>query len=383
MLRFLTAGESHGPALVAVIEGAPSGVPFLAEELGQELARRRLGHGRGNRMKIEKDELEIIGGVRHGRTLGSPVAVLIRNTEWPRWQEDMSPHPGSPRRTLTAPRPGHADLVGMQKYDTEDARDILERASARETAARTIVGYLSKSILSAVGVEVISHVVAIGDVEVPDAPPPNPSALAEIDQDPVRCADKWASAAMVAAIDAAKADRDTLGGVAEVVAHGLVPGLGSHVHWDRKLDAALAEALMSIQAIKAVELGDGLRTARRRGSVAHDEIYLEDGEYVRHTDRAGGTEGGMTTGQPLRVRAAMKPISTLMRALDTVDVKTGEATKAIRERSDVCAVPAAGIVAEQMVAFVLAREYLRMFGGDAIDDVVAGVDRYRARIARS
>lgn len=334
-------------------------------------------------MKIEKDELEIIGGVRHGRTLGSPVAVLIRNTEWPRWQEDMSPHPGSPRRTLTAPRPGHADLVGMQKYDTEDARDILERASARETAARTIVGYLSKSILSAVGVEVISHVVAIGDVEAPDAPPPNPSALAEIDQDPVRCADKWASAAMVAAIDAAKADRDTLGGVAEVVAHGLVPGLGSHVHWDRKLDAALAEALMSIQAIKAVELGDGLRTARRRGSVAHDEIYLEDGEYVRHTDRAGGTEGGMTTGQPLRVRAAMKPISTLMRALDTVDVKTGEATKAIRERSDVCAVPAAGIVAEQMVAFVLAREYLRMFGGDAIDDVVAGVDRYRARIARS
>lgn len=382
MLRFLTAGESHGPALVAVVEGAPSGVPFLVEELGAELGRRRLGHGRGNRMRIEKDELEIIGGVRHGRTLGSPVAVLIRNTEWPRWQEDMSPHPGEPTRTLTAPRPGHADLVGMQKYDTEDARDILERASARETAARTVVGYLSKAILAAVGVEVLSHVVAIGDVEVPDAEPPVPGDLAAIDEDPVRCADAWASAAMVQAIDAAKADRDTLGGVAEVVAHGLVPGLGSHVHWDRKLDAALAEALMSIQAIKAVEVGDGLRTARRRGSEAHDEIYLEDGEYVRHTDRAGGTEGGMTTGQPLRVRAAMKPISTLMRALDTVDVTTGEPTKAIRERSDVCAVPAAGIVAEQMVAFVLAREYLRMFGGDAIDDVVGSVDRYRARIAR-
>ncbi len=382
MLRFLTAGESHGPALVAVVEGAPSGVPFLAEELGGELARRRLGHGRGNRMKIEQDELEIVGGVRHGRTLGSPVAVLIRNTEWPRWQEDMSPHPGEPRRTLTAPRPGHADLVGMQKYDTQDARDILERASARETAARTIVGYLSKSILAAVGVDVLSHVVAIGDVEAPAGHVPSPSDLAAIDLDPVRCADAGASASMVAAIDAAKADRDTLGGVAEVVAHGVVPGLGSHVHWDRKLDAALAEALMSIQAIKAVEIGDGLRTARRRGSVAHDEIYLEDGAYVRRTDRAGGTEGGMTTGQPLRVRAAMKPISTLMRALDTVDVTTGEATRAIRERSDVCAVPAAGIVAEQMVAFVLAREYLRMFGGDAIDDVVASVDRYRARIAR-
>lgn len=380
MLRFLTAGESHGPALVAVIEGAPAGIPFLEEGLAAELARRRLGHGRGNRMKIEKDELEIVGGIRHGVTLGSPVAVLIRNTEWPRWQEDMSPGPGAPGRTLTSPRPGHADLVGMWKYDTKDARNILERASARETAARTVVGYLSKQVLAAIGGSVLSHVVSIGEVRAADEPLPGAEDLPMIDADPVRCFDPDASARMVEAIDRAKQERDTLGGVVEVLAHGIPPGLGSHVHWDRRLDAELAEALMSIHAIKAVEVGDGFRSAFRRGSEAHDEIFAEDGAIVRHTDRAGGTEGGISTGQPIRVRAAMKPISTLMRALRTVDVETKEAAEAFRERSDVCAVPAAGVVAEQMVAFVLAREVLRMFGGDTIGDLQAGVARYRDRL---
>ncbi len=382
MLRFLTAGESHGPALVAIVEGAPAGVPFLEDGLGRELARRRLGHGRGNRMKIERDELEIVGGVRHGVTLGSPVAVLIRNTEWPRWADEMSPAPGAADKPLTSPRPGHADLVGMLKYDTKDARNILERSSARETAARTIVGHLSKQILASIDATVLSHVVAIGDVRTEGGVLPTPADLARIDADPVRCFDPDASARMVARIDAARADRDTLGGVVEVIGHGLPPGLGSHVHWDRRLDSQLSGALMSIQAIKAVEVGDGFRSAGRPGSAAHDEIFAEGGSFVRHTDRAGGTEGGMSTGQPIRVRAAMKPISTLMRALRTVDVETKEEVEAFRERSDVCAVPAAGVVAEQMMAFVLAREALRMFGGDTIGDFVASVTRYRDRLDR-
>lgn len=380
MLRFLTAGESHGPALVAVVEGAPAGVSFLMEGLAAELARRRLGHGRGNRMKIEQDEIEVLGGVRHGVTLGSPVAVLIRNTEWPRWENEMSPAPGSPTRPLTAPRPGHADLAGMLKYDTKDARDILERASARETAARTIVGYLSKQILAEIGGSVLSHVVAIGDIAVPPGIRPGPDDLAGIDANPVRCFDATTSSRMIARIDAARTDRDTLGGVVEVLATGLPPGLGSHVHWDRRLDASLAGALMSIQAIKAVEVGDGFDSAHRPGSQAHDEIFIEGTSLVRRTDRAGGIEGGMSTGQPIRVRVAMKPISTLMRALQTVDVETKEPEAAFRERSDVCAVPAAGVVAEQMVAYVLAAELTRMFGGDTVGDLRAAVGRYRDRL---
>lgn len=378
MLRYLTAGESHGPGLVAIIEGAPSGLPFLRDDLGGELARRRLGYGRGNRMKLERDELEIMGGVRHGFTLGSPIAVVIRNTEWPRWSEEMSPDPGSPKKVLTAPRPGHADLVGMQKYDRRDARDILERASARETAARTVVGYTAKLLLAQIGVSVLSHVVSIGTAES-DGEVPALGDLERIDESPVRAFS--GEAAMIAEIEAAKADRDTLGGVVEVIAYGLPPGIGSHVHGDRRLDARLAEALMSIQAMKGVEIGDGLRTAARRGSEAHDEIFHDGDDFTRVTDRAGGTEGGMTTGQPLRVRAAMKPISTLMRPLATVDIENKETDVAFRERSDVCAVPAAGVVAEQMVAIVLAQEVQRMFGGDTVGDLQTSVEAYRQRIA--
>jgi chorismate synthase len=382
MLRYLTAGESHGPGLVAIVEGVPAGLAFDLDSLAHQLERRRSGHGRGNRMKLERDELEVLGGVRHGRTLGSPIAVVVRNTEWPRWSEDMAATPGEPKRTLTTPRPGHADLVGMQKYDTHDARDILERASARETAARTVVGYVAGALLAELGVAVLSHVVAIGEVSVPDGVVPGPGDLDTIDEDPVRCFHPESSAAMVAAIDAAKADRDTLGGVVEVVVHGLWPGLGSHVHWDRKLDARLAGALMSIQAIKGVEVGDGFATTTRRGSAAHDEI-LPDGRggFARASNRAGGTEGGMSTGEPLRVRAAMKPISTLMRALRSVDVTTKQPDTAFRERSDVCAVPRAGVVAEHVVAAVVADETLRQFGGDTVGDVVAALDRYRARVA--
>ncbi len=378
MLRFLTAGESHGPGLVAVIEGVPAHLPFLADELSAELSRRRLGYGRGNRMKVEKDLLEILGGVRHGTTLGSPVAVLIRNSEWPRWESEMSPHPGSTERPLTTPRPGHADLVGMQKYDTHDARNILERASARETAARTVVGYLAKSVLASIGVDVLSHVVAIGAVSS-EGDVPKPADLTAVDESPVRAFS--GEERMVAEIERAKADRDTLGGVVEVLAYGLPPGVGSHTHWDRRLDGQIAEALMSIQAIKGVEVGDGFRSAARRGSEAHDEIYREAAEFMRQTDRAGGTEGGMSTGQPLRVRAAMKPISTVMKPLQTVDVASKKADVAFRERSDVCAVPAAGVVAEQMVAYVLARELLSQFGGDTIGDFAGAVASYRKRLA--
>lgn len=381
MLRFLTAGESHGPALVAVVEGLPAGLPVLIDEIGSELARRRLGFGRGGRMKIEKDELEILGGVRHGRTLGSPVAIVIRNTEYEeKWSEEMSPHPGESKKQLTAPRPGHADLVGMMKYDTHDARDILERASARETAARTVVGYLAKTLLASIDVAVFSHVVAIGTVSAPSDRLPLPTDLPRIDESPVRVFDATAEQAMIAEIEAARADRDTLGGVVEVLAYGLPPGVGSHVHWDRKLDGRLAEALMSIQAIKGVEVGDGFTTATRRGSAAHDELHVSESGPVRHTNRAGGTEGGMSNGDPLRVRAAMKPISTVPRSLQTVDVVTKEAKTAFYERSDVVAVPAAGIVAEQMVAIVLAQEVQRQFGGDTVDDFRHAVEAYRTRL---
>lgn len=383
MFRFLTAGESHGPGLVTIVEGLPAGLEVSRKGLAAELARRRAGHGRGRRMRLEQDELEILGGVRFGRTLGSPVAVLIRNTEWPKWQAQMTPDPvAETGRTLTAPRPGHADLPGMQKYDTHDARDILERSSARETAARTVAGYTARALLREVGVGVLSHVVRIGSVEAPSDVYPEMSDLAVIDTSPVRAFDPESSAAMVAEIDAATEDRDTLGGVAEVIAYGVPTGLGSHVHWDRKIDSLLAGALMSVHAIKAVEIGDGLRSAGRHGSEAHDEIYHEADDFFRLTNRAGGTEGGMTIGGMLRVRVAMKPISTVMKPLDTVNVTSKEPEKAFRERSDVCAVPAAGVVAEQMVAIVLAQEMQRKFGGDTVGDMQAAVAAYRARLAQ-
>ncbi|OFW66868.1 MAG: chorismate synthase [Actinobacteria bacterium RBG_16_68_21] len=380
MLRFLTAGESHGPGLVAVVEGLPAGLVVDIDGIAAELRRRRLGHGRGRRMLIEQDDLEILGGVRFSRTLGGPVAVVIRNTEWPKWEEEMSTAPGSARRPLTTPRPGHADLSGMIKTDTHDARDILERSSARETAARTVVGYLAKGLLATAGVTVISHVVAIGGVAAKELVP-GPDDLATIDASPVRTFDPTAETDMIAAIDRAQSERDTLGGVVEVLAFGLPPGVGSHVHWDRRLDGLLAGALMSIPAIKAVEVGDGLRSAARLGSAAHDEIRHDEAGFSRPTDRAGGLEGGMTTGQTLRLRAAMKPLSTLMRPLGTVDVITKEPAEAFRERSDVCAVPAAGVVAEQMVAFVLADELARKFGGDTVDDFTQAVVAYRRRVA--
>jgi chorismate synthase len=383
VLRFLTAGESHGPGLVAIVEGLPAGLPVDQDGIAGELARRRLGTGRGARMRIEKDELELLAGVRHGFTLGSPVAVIVRNTEWPRWQETMSPEAGEdsePPRRLTSPRPGHADLAGMLKYDTHDARDILERASARETAARTVVGYLAKLLLREIGVTVLSHVVRIGSVEAPAAPLPGPQDLETIDASPVRCFDPEATRAMVAEIEAARDARDTLGGVVEIIAFGLPVGVGSHVHWDRRLDARLAGALMSIHAIKAVELGDGIRSAERRGSEAHDEIFYGEG-FERRTNRAGGTEGGMTIGL-LRVRAAMKPISTVLKGLQTVDVVTKEAQQAFYERSDTCAVPAAGVVAEQMIAIVLAQECQRMFGGDTVADFRAAASAYGERLKR-
>lgn len=380
MLRFLTSGESHGPGLVATVEGLPAGLTVTREGVASELARRRLGFGRGPRMRLEKDELEILAGIRFGKTLGGPVTVLIRNTEWEKWREEMSPDPGESSKRETKPRPGHADLVGMQKYDTHDARDILERASARETAARTVVGYLAKQLLAEIGVTVLSHVVAIGSVKAPRDVLPAPDDLDAVDASQVRAFDADSEKAMIAEIEAAKADRDTLGGVVEVLAYGLPPGLGSHVHWDRKLDGLLAGALMSIQAIKAVEIGDGLTQAESRGSAAHDEITMTGGEFTRRTNRSGGLEGGMTTGGVLRVSAAMKPISTLMRPLETVDVETKQKEAAFRERSDVCAVPAAGVVAEQMVAYVLANEVIRKFGGDTVADLVASCDAYKARL---
>ena len=385
MLRWLTAGESHGPALVAILEGLPAGVVVTSDDLADELARRRLGLGRGARMAFERDDVEFLGGVRHGKSQGGPVALRVGNTEWPKWETVMAPDPVDPEvlagqarnAPLTRPRPGHADLVGMQKYGFDDARPILERASARETAARVALGVVAKAFLrQAAGVEVVSHVVSLGRVEAPDGVVPGPADLAAVDADPVRCLDPAASAAMVEEVEAARKDGDTLGGVVEVLAYGLPPGLGSHVHWDRRLDARLASALMGIQAIKGVEVGDGFRTARRRGSEAHDEIESGPGGLRRRTGRAGGTEGGMSTGDPLRVRAAMKPISTVPRALDTVDVATGEPAKAINQRSDVCAVPAAGVVAEAMVALVLADALVEKFGGDSVTETRRNIGAY-------
>ena len=393
MLRWLTAGESHGPALVALLEGLPAGVRTSSADIADALARRRLGYGRGARMAFERDEVELLGGVRHGVTLGGPIAVRIGNTEWPKWVDVMAPEPvdaegrryDEPGRfdgvgraaPLSRPRPGHADLVGMQKYGFDDARPVLERASARETAARVAVGEIARGFLRQVfDVEVVSHVVAIGPVSLPDGIVPSPDQLAAVDADPVRCLDPETSARMVAEVDAARKDGDTLGGVVEVVVHGLPPGLGSHVHWDRRLDARVAGALMGIQAMKGVEFGDGFRTATRRGSVAHDEIEGGEGGLRRLTGRAGGVEGGMSTGEVLRVRAAMKPISTVPRALSTVDVTTGEPAVAINQRSDVIAVPAAGVVAEAMVSLVLADLALEKFGGDSVDETRRNLEGY-------
>jgi chorismate synthase len=390
VLRWLTAGESHGPALVAIVEGVPAGVQVTRAGIVDELARRRAGHGRGARMKFEADDVEILGGIRHGLTIGAPIAIRVGNTEWPKWETVMSPDPVDAAalaelgraEALTRPRPGHADLVGMQKYGFDDARPVLERASARETAARVALGTVAKAFLDQVaGARVLSHVVSIGTAHAPEGVIPGPDDLSSVDNDPVRCADAGASAAMVAEIDEARRDGDTLGGVVEVVVHGLPPGLGSHVHWDRRLDARLAAALMGIQAIKGVEVGDGFETARRRGSVAHDEIESTSAGIRRKTGRAGGTEGGMSTGEVLRVRAAMKPISTVPRALDTVDVATGEPAKAINQRSDVCAVPAAGVVAEAMVALVLADAMLEKFGGDAVDETRRNLEAYLKALA--
>ncbi len=387
MLRWLTAGESHGPALVGVLEGLPAGVRVGGDEIRRALHRRRLGHGRGARMAFEADEVRIIGGIRHGFTQGGPVAVQVGNSEWPKWETVMSADPvpadalaaQARNLRLTRPRPGHADLVGMQKYGFDDARPVLERASARETAARVAIGALAEAFLDqAAGIALVAHTVRIGPVAVPDdAPWPRPEQTSALDEDPVRCAHGPTSAAMVAEIDACRREGDTLGGVVEVLAYGLPPGLGSHVHGDRRLDARLAAALMGIQAIKGVELGDGFATAARRGSRAHDEIERDgDGVIRRRTGRSGGTEGGMSTGEPLRVRAAMKPISTVPRALDTVDVVTGEPAVAINQRSDVCAVPAAGVVAQAMVALVLADAVLEKFGGDSVTETARNVAAY-------
>ena len=387
MLRWLTAGESHGPALSAIIEGIPAHVLVSSKEIDADLSRRRLGFGRGARQNFEADKITITGGIRHGITQGGPIAIQIANSEWPKWEKIMSADPVpeadvkdlARNAPLTRPRPGHADLVGMQKFNFSDARPILERASARETAARVALGAVARSFLKqSVGVELLSHVVSIGEVSVPDGYKlPTMSDRARIDEDPVRCADAKTSAAIVKEIEAAHKDGDTLGGVVEVLAYNLPPGLGSYTQWNKRLDARLAGALMGIQAIKGVELGDGFQTAKRRGSVAHDEIEKNaKGEISRRTDRAGGTEGGISTGQVLRVKVAMKPISTVPKALDTIDVSTGEAAKAINQRSDVCAVPASGIVAEAMTALVLADAVLEKFGGDSVQETKRNFENY-------
>ena len=372
MLRYLTAGESHGPALVVVVEGVPAGLAITIEQIGDELARRRLGFGRGPRMRFERDDVELIGGVRHGLTLGSPVSVVIHNTEWPKWREEMSPAPGITEKPLTQPRPGHADLVGMQKYGFDDARNVLERASARETAARVAAGTIAKALLTELGTSVISHVIRMGEAAVPDgAPRPTAADLDRIDESTVRCFDPDVEAAMVTAIKGAAKAGDSLGGVVEVLGFGVPVGLGSHVHWDRRIDGRIAQALMSIQAMKAVEIGEGSAVAAVRGSEAHDEImWDETAGYTRGSDRAGGIEGGMTTGSLLVARASMKPLASLNRpVLRTVDVATKQETVSFKERTDVTAVPAAGVVAETMVALVLADEALRKFGGDSMREL--------------
>ncbi|WP_188297214.1 chorismate synthase [Streptomyces sp. CBMA156] len=384
-LRWLTAGESHGPALVATLEGLPAGVPVTTDLVADALARRRLGYGRGARMKFEQDQVTFLGGVRHGLTMGSPVAVMVGNTEWPKWEQVMSADPVDPEvlaglarnEALTRPRPGHADLAGMQKYSIDEARPILERASARETAARVALGAVARSYLREVaGIEIVSHVVELAAAKAPAGVVPLPSDEAALDADPVRCLDADASKAMVAEIDQAHKDGDTLGGVVEVLAYGVPVGLGSHVHWDRRLDARLAAALMGIQAIKGVEVGDGFELARVPGSQAHDEIVPTAEGVKRTSGRSGGTEGGLSTGEVLRVRAAMKPIATVPRALQTLDVRTGEPAKAHHQRSDVCAVPAAGIVAEAMVALVLADAVSEKFGGDNVAETRRNVQGY-------
>ena len=388
MLRWLTAGESHGPELIAVLEGLPAGVPVLREAIQADMQRRKLGYGRGARMKFEQDELTISGGVRHGVSMGSPIALRIGNTEWPKWTTIMSPDPVDPAELtggrgapLTRPRPGHADLVGMQKYGFDESRPVLERASARETAARVALGAVARSFLSELGIRLVAHTLAIGPVRVPDgAALPRPDDVDRLDADPMRCLHAETSAAMVAEVDDAHKSGDTLGGVVEVLAYGVPPGLGSYVHWDRRLDAKLAAALMGIQAIKGVEVGDGFETTRRRGSAAHDELVVDDGLIERLSDRAGGTEGGMSTGTVLRVRAGMKPIATVPHALRTVDTSTGEAAPAHHQRSDVCAVPAAGVVAEAMVALVLAEAMLEKFGGDSIAETRRNLEGYLAAI---
>ena len=392
MVRWLTAGESHGAALVAIIEGLPAGIAVTTAEIGEDLRRRRLGAGRGARMAFEQDEVRVLGGVRHGRTLGSPVAIEVGNSEWPKWQAVMSADPVDEAELaalarnapLTRPRPGHADLVGMQKYGFDDARPILERASARETAARVALGAVARAFLRQVGgIELVSHVVRIGGAVADPGSVPLPADRTRIDDDPVRALDASASERMQEEIAAAHREGDTLGGVVEVVVHGLPPGLGSHVHWDRRIDARLAAALMGIQAIKGVEVGDGFDLAARRGSQAQDEIVTEGDRLTRTSGRSGGTEGGMTTGEALRVRAAMKPISTIPRALQTVDVATGEAAKAINQRSDVCAVPAAGVVAEAMVALVLAEAVMEKFGGDSVEETRRNLLSYLEHLAFS
>jgi chorismate synthase len=373
VLRFLTAGESHGRALVVTIEGLPAGLEITEDDIQVELSRRRLGYGRGPRMRFERDEITMLGGVRHGRTLGSPVAIMIGNTEWPKWEEEMSPAPGRTERPLTQPRPGHADLTGMQKYGFDDARDVLERASARETAARVAAGACAKALLAKLDVFIMSHVIQMGPVVSKSDIRPAPADLATVDASSVRCFDPDAEAAMVAEIKATAREGDSLGGVVEVLGYGVPVGLGSHVHWDRKLDALLAQALMSIQAIKAVEIGDGFEVASRRGSEAHDPITWDAGmaAYRRLSTHAGGVEGGMSTGELLVAKVAMKPLATLNRpVLKTVDVTTKAETVSFKERTDVTAVPAMGVVAETMTALVLADEALRKFGGDSVAEFV-------------
>ncbi|MCI4676150.1 chorismate synthase [Candidatus Mycolicibacterium alkanivorans] len=390
MLRWTTAGESHGRALVAVVEGMVAGVQVTTEDIAGQLARRRLGYGRGARMKFEQDQVTILAGVRHGGTLGGPIAIEIGNTEWPKWETVMASDPVDPAELdvarnapLTRPRPGHADFAGMLKYGFDDARPVLERASARETAARVAAGTVAREFLrQALGVEVVSHVVSIGASEPYDGPPPGAADLAAVDDSPVRAFDKVAEENMIAEIEAAKKDGDTLGGVVEVVAHGLPIGLGSFTSGENRLDSQLAAAVMGIQAIKGVEIGDGFTTARRRGSQAHDEMYPGPDGVVRSTNRAGGLEGGMTNGLPLRVRAAMKPISTVPRALATVDMTTGDEAVAIHQRSDVCAVPAAAVVVETMVALVLARAVLEKFGGDSLEETRRNIDGYLQAVAQ-
>ncbi len=387
MLRFLTAGESHGPSLTVIVEGLPSGLPIDIEAIGDEMARRRLGFGRGPRMRFERDELRITAGVRHGRTLGSPVCIEIINTEWPKWEQEMSAAPGEPTTKLRSPRPGHADLVGMQKYAFDDARDVLERSSARETAARVAAGALAKALLGTIGVNILSHVVRIGSIEAPSDQLPTFADLSTIDRSEVRCATKEVEEQMIAEIKAAAKEGDSLGGIAEVVAYGVPVGLGSYVHWDRKLDGLIGQALLSIQAVKGVEIGHGFTQAGQRGSVAHDAIFVDQsadksGGFGRRSDHAGGLEGGVSSGAPLVARVAMKPLATLNKpVLETVNLDTGDSSVSFKERTDVTAVPALGVVAEAMVALVLANEALRKFGGDSVEEFTRNCSNFLANIS--